>query len=56
MTVLLEQYWWVLVIALLIGVAVAWAIFGEPQKRALKQPFPPMCSMKAQHPRGAIRL
>lgn len=28
MTVLFEQYWWLLVIALLIGIVVAWRVFG----------------------------
>lgn len=41
MTVLLEQYWWVLVIALLIGVAVAWAIFGRTQKTRVETTISP---------------
>ncbi|QZP07456.1 hypothetical protein [Caenibius sp. WL] len=41
MTVLLEQYWWVLVIALLIGVAVAWAIFGRATKTRVETTISP---------------
>lgn len=32
MAVLFEQYWWLFVIALLIGIAIAWRIFGGGSK------------------------
>ncbi|OCC25017.1 hypothetical protein MB02_06165 [Croceicoccus estronivorus] len=32
MTVLFEQYWWLFVIALLIGVIIAWRVFGKGGK------------------------
>lgn len=32
MSVLIEQYWWLLVVALLIGLVVAWWIFGDARK------------------------
>ena len=32
MSVLIEQYWWLLVVALLIGLVVAWRIFGGTRK------------------------
>lgn len=32
MVVLFEQYWWLFVIALLIGIAIAWRIFGGGSK------------------------
>ena len=35
MAVLFEQYWWLFVIALLIGIAVAWRIFGGGGKTRL---------------------
>ena len=36
MTVLFEQYWWLLVIALLIGVVVAWWAFGSGRKTRIE--------------------
>ena len=41
MAVLLEQYWWVLVIALLIGIAVTWAVFGRTRKTRIETTISP---------------
>ena len=41
MAVLLEQYWWVLVIALLLGMVIAWAIFASGRKTRVETSITP---------------
>ena len=37
MAVLFEQYWWLFLIALLIGIGVAWRVFGGGGKTRVEQ-------------------
>lgn len=41
MVVLLEQYWWVLVIALLLGVVIAWVVFASGRKTHVETSITP---------------
>lgn len=41
MAVLFEQYWWLLVIALLIGVIVAWIVFSKSRKTRVETKISP---------------